>query len=381
MDQIDRWSSNHFFQGHLVGASFGRSFYILDDITPLREVSSQTLTQEAALFTTKDAYWYIPRSLVSSQGVSKYAAENPPFGAVFTYYLKDDLTTLSEDRKEREKALTEQNKNIPFPGWGALESEKRQEEPRIELTIMDEDGNLVNKVKGIAKAGIQRVNWDLTIASKNGIQIQDSQEGGGFGRRSFMATPGVYTVTLSKVIDGVVTDLVGPQKFNVVPLRDGALEGASYAEIKATIAEVQQLQQDITAVYTIIDNSMKRVKAMQTASGRVSKDSPDLVKRLSEVKQKLLSLTADMNGSEARSEVGELSNPTPRNRMMVGLVGARSTYGPTEMHKENIALGKKQMIGVKAALKQIKDTEMPEIEKALIEAGAPWIEGQPIPEN
>lgn len=369
-------------ENDLVAASFGRSFYVLDDITPLREASSQVLAQEAALFSTKDAYWYNQRSLVSSQGAAKYVADNPPFGAVFNYYLKEDLTSLKEERKEREKELTKQNKNIPFPGWETLEREKRQEEPQIVFTIKDAAGNLVNKVNGKTKAGIQRANWDLSLASKNGIRVQESQRGGGFfGNRGFMATPGTYTVTLSKVVNGVVTDLAGPQEFNVVPLRDGALEGASHDEIKATIAEVQQLQQDITATSTVLDNSLKRVKAMQKASGRVSKESPELVSRLYEVKQKLLSLSAQMSGSEAKSEVGELSNPTPGNRMFVGLVGVSSTYGPTEMHKENIALGKKQLAGIKQALMNITDTEIPDIESALKEAGAPWIEGQPISEK
>ncbi len=367
-------------ENDLVGASFGRSFFVLDDITPLREVSSQLLAQEAGLFTTKDAYWYSERSLVSSQGTAKYVAKNPPFGAVFTYYLKDGLTTLKQDRKKREKELIKQNKDVPFPGWEALEKEKRQEKPRIVLTVKDMNGNLVNTVEGKTKAGIHRVNWDLRRASKNGIRVQE-QRGGGFFRGGFIVTPGKYTVTLSKVVDGQTTDLAGPQEFNVVPLRKGALEGASYEEINNVIADVQQLQQDITAASTVLNNSLKKVKAMQTALSRVNKESPELVGRVHEVKQQLLALQAQMNGSEAKSEVGERSNPTPSSRMFVGLRGVFTTYGPTEMHKENVEFGKRQLMEIKRELIGITDTVLPTIEKQLKEAGAPWIEGQTISEN
>lgn len=368
-------------ENDLVGASFGRSFFILDDITPLREVSSDALAKEAELFSIKDAYWYVPRLRVSSQGAAKYVADNPPFGAVFTYYLKEGLTTLKDERLKREKELNKDNRDVPFPGWEALEREKRQEKPQILLTVKDADGNLVNTVEGKTSAGINRVNWDLRMASKNGIRVQEQGGGGFFSRRGFMATPGTYTVTLSKVEDGVVTDLVGPKEFRVVPLRKGALDGASYDEINATIADVQQLQQDITATSTMLDNSLKRVKAMRTALSRVDKDSPELVTKLYQTRQQLLALQAQMEGSEAKREVGERPWPTPSQRMFVGLRGMFTTYGPTEMHKQNIELGKKQLASVKSELLTITDTVIPSIEKSLKEAGAPWIEGQAISEN
>ena len=82
-------------ENDLVGASFGRGFFVFDDYSVLREISEQQLKQEATLFSTRKAWWYVPRSHLSfdnqkgSQGASHYVAPNPPFGAVFTYYLKD----------------------------------------------------------------------------------------------------------------------------------------------------------------------------------------------------------------------------------------------------------------------------------------------------
>ncbi len=367
-------------ENDLVAASFGRSFYVLDDITPLREVSSDILNKEANLFATKDAYWYYQRSLVSSQGASKYVADNPPFGAVFTYYLKDDLTTLEGERKKREKELEKQNKDIPFPGWDALAAEERQEEPKIILTIKDQSGNVINQVEGKAKAGINRASWNLRMASKNIVRL-DEEEGGGFFNRGFMATPGTYTVTLSKVVDGVMTVLDGPQEFNVVPLRDGALEGASDSEIRQVTAEVQALQQDLSATSTVIDNSLKRVSAMQKALARVDQESTELITNVYNAKQALLALAEKLNGNEAKNKVGARNPASPWSRMFVGLRGLRTDYGPTAMHKENIALGKKELAAIKSELLELTNTTLPGLERSLKAAGAPWIEGQPISEN
>ncbi|NQU35641.1 MAG: glycosyl hydrolase, partial [Bacteroidetes bacterium] len=100
-------------ENDLVGASFGRSFFVLDDYSALRFVSEDQLKKEATLFPARDAWWYIPRPDQTfggkgSQGESYYIAPNPPFGAVFTYYLADEYSTKKAERKKKEKKLMEE---------------------------------------------------------------------------------------------------------------------------------------------------------------------------------------------------------------------------------------------------------------------------------
>ncbi|WP_246070063.1 WD40/YVTN/BNR-like repeat-containing protein [Mangrovivirga cuniculi] len=98
-------------ENDLVGASFGRGFFVLDDYTMLRDVSQSSLEEEAVLFPTRKAWWYVPRSVLGfneekgSMGAAHYTAPNPEFGAVFTYYLKDEYKTKEEKRQEAEKKL------------------------------------------------------------------------------------------------------------------------------------------------------------------------------------------------------------------------------------------------------------------------------------
>ena len=92
----------------LVAASFGRGIFIVDDISPLRGLTADSLDEEALLFPGRDALWYIEQHPLSfseggSQGHSYFRAENPEFGANFTYYLSEDIQSLKEARLEEEK--------------------------------------------------------------------------------------------------------------------------------------------------------------------------------------------------------------------------------------------------------------------------------------
>ena len=262
----------------LVGASFGRGFFVLDDISPLRKVNTQTLNQEAALLSARDAFWYLERSVEIAPGASYYTADNPDFGAMFTYYLKDGMQSKKAARIKAEKAINE-NDDIPFPGWDAIEEEMREEAPSIRLTIKNSNGIVVQRIKGTAKKGMNRVNWNLRLSSKNVIEPGHNYRGGGgwFGG-GFMAMPGTYSVTLSKVVEGKVVDLADPMSFEVIPLREGTLQGADFEEIASFQSELIAFQQKITTFKHSVDNHIDMVKAMKMALSRADLVDTDLEK-------------------------------------------------------------------------------------------------------
>ena len=116
----------------LIGATFGRGVYVLDDYSPLRAVTSKPSTN--TIFPVRNAWWYVPSvpmqaKEMPSQGSDSFVSENPPFGAVFTYYLKDGLTTAAADRKKAEKELAKDGKDISCPGCDAVVAEKIARKP------------------------------------------------------------------------------------------------------------------------------------------------------------------------------------------------------------------------------------------------------------
>ncbi len=359
-------------ENDLVCASFGRGFFILDDYSPLREISPGNSGKGSVLFPVKDAWWYSPRSTVQGQGASDYAGENPPFGAVFTYYLAESLQSLKTQRQEKEKKLNKEGQDIPFPGWEKLDEEKMQKEPEVRLIVTDAEGMQVNSIKGKATKGIHRVNWDLRYASKIGIKL--GEEASNFG---FPVTPGTYSVRLVKAVDGKVTKLSESHSFLVKPLYRGALERAySYEESAGFRKACEEFQQDIMATSMVLDKSLKQIKAMQAAVLRVDRDSKEVEAGIHEAEQKLQAIHVRMNGRPSIAEVIDKQDPTPGQRLYFAINGLFTTYGPTKQHIQSLETGKSELEGIKKDLAVLVDTDLPALEKALKEAGAPWIEGE-----
>lgn len=361
----------------LVGGSFGRGIFILDDLSPIRAFKSSMINQTATLFDIQPALWYVQRNGIYGQGDNEYKAENPPFGAVFTYYLADKFQSKEDLRKEREKDI---QGNISFPGWDALEAEKRQEGPKVLLTIKDSEGNVVNTIDGTNQQGFNRVNWELDYASRGGERLEQSS-GGGWFNRSAMATPGTYTATLTKLEDGEITVLAGPKEFEVKPLGKRALPGKSPDVINNFRKDFELYQQDLTATNTVLDRSLKKVDAMSRAFMKAPSQPAELKSQINDVRMQLLEIQEVMEGSEAKNEIGERSNPSPGEGSFIARVALSTTYGPTENHMAAFERAQKQLQGVKSQLKGIVDSTLPAIENELKTNGAPWIEGQGLMDN
>lgn len=364
-------------ENDLVGGSFGRGIFILDDITPLRNFNSSMLSEEMTLFPIKTAFWYKQSNRVGSQGGAEYVAKNPPFGANFTYFMPKKIKSLKDIRKGKEK-----KGNTKFPGWDALEEERNQDGPKILLIIKNTAGEVVNTVKGSNKKGFNRVNWRLNYPSKSGERLETPRrQQNFFGGGGIMVTPGTYTVTIVKRVDGVTTTLQGSKQFKIVPMYEGTLKRKSFNEMNAFRELVYKFQQDLTATNLMLAKSLKQINAMQRALDKATSPSNTLTKRINEARLLLLSIQKAMIGHPVKREIGERSNPTPNNANRLGRMALSNTYGPTGNHIKAFNRAKKQLQGIKLQLKNVTSKVLPAIEQGLKKAGAPWIEGQGLIEN
>jgi photosystem II stability/assembly factor-like uncharacterized protein len=370
-------------ENDLIGASFGRGFYILDDYTPLRHVSREQLENEATLFPVRDAWWYLPREIFGgskkgSQGAGMYVADNPPFGAVITFYLKKEIKTIKQLRQEKEKQLKKEEVDIPFPGWEKLDEEKHQQKPALWLTIEDTEGNVIRKLKAPAKSGFQRIAWDLRYPSVQPIDEASADN----ARNGMLVMPGEYKVSLSKEVDGEVTQLTEPESIVVKPLRKGALEGPSQEETLAFRKNVSEMQRAFRALYISLDKAFGKVNQMEASLKNASFKPEALNDQLHDIKMKLTDIQTELRGSSSKNEIGEKSPLTIGSRILrVALGTANSTYGPTQTHRESLEIAKEEFAGLKQDFEQIAEEQIPQLLTELFEAGAPWIEGMPVPEK
>ncbi|MEM9015254.1 MAG: glycosyl hydrolase, partial [Pseudomonadota bacterium] len=159
-------------ENDLVIGTFGRGIYILDDYSPLRTSADAVATAEATLFPVRDPWLYIEGDLWGTWGGAQafngdnfWYAENPPFGAVFTYTLRDGLKSLAKTRREAEIEIEKDGGDTPYPSWEELRAEDREDEPAIVFTVTDSNGAVVRRFTGPHSKGLHRVAWDLRYAA------------------------------------------------------------------------------------------------------------------------------------------------------------------------------------------------------------------------
>ena len=116
-------------ENDLVLASFGRSFYVLDDYSALRELADEKLldkqfhifdVKKQLMFNTSNPLGYKGKN---AQGESFYTAKNPPVGSVITYYFSDTLKTAQEIRRAKEKTTADDT----YPTKGEILNEATEE--------------------------------------------------------------------------------------------------------------------------------------------------------------------------------------------------------------------------------------------------------------
>ncbi|MEX0986929.1 MAG: hypothetical protein WD052_05575, partial [Bacteroidales bacterium] len=361
-------------ENDLVAASFGRGFFILDDMTPLRELTEEMLQSESLLFPVKDALLYQPRGVTVSPGNAEYRADNPSFGAVFTYYLKEDMKSLKEVRKKKEKKLNESESDIPFPGWDALEKELKEDDPFLVVTVKDADGKVVNHVKAPAKEGIQRVSWDLRYASSGGLDPAEGAEKLQVGTRGYMVTPGSYSATLFAVQKGVAKQMTEPVTFSVKQLYEGVLASVPEGERDAFRRELDAAMLDYAAVRKALKEAQNRVQVAKNACFMLERDAAGLLEDIYKAESQLHGIDVQLNGKKAKDEVGEKQENTPGLRFSVARRGLSSSYGPTPMHRESLQTGIEELQPLRKELKEFVNSTLPELEEKLRQAGAPLIE-------
>ncbi|MCP5117014.1 MAG: glycosyl hydrolase, partial [bacterium] len=264
-------------ENDLVGASFGRGFYVLDDYTPLREISEESLAAPAQLFAPRRAWWYVPRQVLggsekAAQGAAYFTAPNPPFGAVFTYFLRDSLASAKDTRRALEKELAAEGEDTSYPGWDALRQEELEDPPAVILTVRDGDGRMVRQLPAPATPGLHRLAWDLRHADLR-PETDGKLDPKGSGP---LAAPGTYSGELLQRRDGVLTSLAGPVTFEVTRLHERGLPGLSSAALEAFQLEVADFSTRAGAVNAAVNENRKKLDSIKAALQRATAGDPQL---------------------------------------------------------------------------------------------------------
>jgi len=290
-------------ENDLVVASFGRGFYVLEDYSPLRALTNKTLANEAHLFPVKDALLFIEKNPDGrSLGHAFYTSPNPEFGAVFTYYIKEDVPTIKQARLKAEQHKRAKNEPVYYPDWSDFAAERREMKPQLIFAISDEKGKVIRKITAPLKKGLHRINWDL-------------RQSDGMGGAVALVQPGTYAVQLSKIIKGEWTNLGRIQSFEVVSLYPKNIVDAD----KETLAEFQQQVYDlgkaIRANNQELTKAIDQTKNMQKSILQHPQGEKATYEKAQLLQNQLQDLAMVLNGNDLIVEKMELIPPSVAGRL------------------------------------------------------------------
>ncbi len=266
----------------LVIATHGRSFWVLDDVTPLRQMSAQTTAAEAWLFRPAMAYRIRPGS---DQGtpvpLDEPLAANPPDGAVLDYYLREKSATpvQLEIFDAEGKSVRRFASNDQLPKTDAKEVPVAMEWIHDPRPLQ-------------AGAGMHRFVWDLHHPLAK--SVHRSFEGPAFGP---WAVPGSYTVTLT--VNGKSTSqplLVKMDPRVATPPAALAREFQAASKIAGRLGEISEVVEEF-------NDLRKQVEARRKETG----DHEELAKALAELDRKI----GELAGSHRENDFGLLGLSLP----------------------------------------------------------------------
>jgi hypothetical protein len=126
---------------------------------------------------------------------------------------------------------------------------------------------------------------------------------------------------------------------------------------------------------------LARVNAMKEALSRATIEPGELDKGLDRLRATLQKIEDDLNGNRAKRQLGEKTRPTIESRLLsVELGVVQSTYGPTATHRKSLEIVSTQLRQIKIDLTKLR-AEAADLGDDLLRAGAPWVEGNPLPEQ
>jgi photosystem II stability/assembly factor-like uncharacterized protein len=374
-------------EGDLVLATFGRGFYILDDYSPLRRLKTGDLERAATLFPTPAAAMYVPATPLGlrdkgSQGDAFYNAPNPPFGAIFTYYLRDEIKTLKKQRQEKERAIAKAGGDVFYPPWDSLRAEDREEEPSVVLTVTNEEGSVVRRITGPVGAGFHRVAWDLRYPASNPVSLKPPGEENPFADRIAgpLAAPGNYQVQLATRIRGVLTPVGKPVGFRCAPLGEPTLPAADRVATLEFEKKTARLQRAVLGAVEAGREGQTRLSHIRKALDETPGVDPALMDTTRALERRLADLMTALNGDATVRNRNEPTPPSIVEDVQTAVSGQwYQTHGPTATHRRCYENAATRFEGVLASLRTLIETDLTRLEHQADAAGAPWTPGR-VPE-
>ncbi len=335
----------------------------------------------------KDALLYIERHPLGGpkkafQGDAFYTADNPPYGAVFTAFLKDKLKTKKEKRQDAEKEAAKKSQTLPYPTSDQLRQEAEEAKPELYFVVYDERGTPIRRVNGTTENGFQRAAWDLrypTPALREHSDEGDEDFPPATGQGPLILA-GNYSVRMFQKVSGVVTELASPQSFKVVADGASSLNPADRAAQEEFHRKVARLYRAVSGGIHTADDVESRIKAIRDAL----RETPAVEKQLGALADSIEARNREiLRALRGDKELQKRNEPVPssiNDRVTNIMEGERFALAkPTQSHVDNYNIAAAEFADQLAKLRTLVEVDLVKVERDMEAAGAPWTPGR-VPE-
>jgi hypothetical protein len=311
-------------------------------------------------------------------GASKYSADNPPHGAVISYYLPEALESRKVTRRKAEQERAEAGEDNLYPNWEALRREDREETPSLTLTVRDSEGAVVRRIEAPTEKGFHRVAWDMRYPAPDPISLEPPGWMAPWFSppRGPLALPGQYSVTLSKRVEGAWEDLTDAETVQIKPLfEDGLVTGDR--------AALLEFQQQAASLYRAISGAGEAAVEIQSRIDHLTaaiRETPGTTETDAQavraLRGRMQDIELQLNGDQtitSRNEAAPMSIAARVGNIVDGMWDSQS--GVTGTFRDSYAIADAQFTGLVADLKAVAN-DLDGLETRLEAEGAPWTPGR-----
>ena len=373
-------------ENDLVVSTFGRGVYILDDYTPLRNLTKENIQQPAIIFPVKDAVMYVEANPFGFrgkgfQGAGFFAASNPEVGATFTYFIKDEVKTLKQKRRDAEKEKQKKGEDIDYPPYDVLKKEAEQPAPYLLFTITDENNNVVRKIKTDITKGVNRLTWDMRYVPFIPVTFTPFDDSYAWNEpdKGYMVVPGTYKVSLQKFEDGKFTSMAAPQTFKCVPLNNNNSIIVDRTELNNFNKKVAELTRAMSGAEEYRNELVKKIPYLKQAITDGAAVPADTYEKVLAIQKTLDDINRKFNGDGLRTRYEAVAPISLKGRvdMITGALWG-TTAAATETFKTSYNIAADSFSSILESLKAVT-AAIEQVEKILEQYKAPYTPGR-LPE-
>jgi len=323
----------------LILATHGRSLWVFDDATPIQQMNQEIMDSAATLFDIRPAYRFAIRMTRYGVGDKVFRGQNPPPGAIISYYLK----------------------------------EKPDAKTSVKMEVFDANGKPVVEIKNFPKEkGVNRAVWNLSYEGARPRRIPTPEQLELFGSpRGPQVLPGIYTIRLT------VGDQVQEKR---VEVRVDPTVRITPAELQSQLDFALKLRDLVSPINDGL-RALDSIKLQLDQIERVGKERlgelpPDAAKALENYRKRLIDFSREL-ASDPEDAIGSAKFADRLNNIY-GTI-SNGNFAPTPAMRENYEMLKAETPKKIEQINKLITDDTAELNKVLQKAGLPIVvTGKPV---